>query len=138
MFIQTEPMPDVNRMKFYPGKPVLNSGAVEFTDENATERSPLANSLLKISGIDAITLYEEFITITKNEEYDWQILKPMLLGAIMDHYSSGQPALFDAIASTEESPFDINDRPEDAEVIVQIQELLELVLSPQQSRWVEV
>ena len=48
MFIQTEPMPDVNRMKFYPGKPVLNSGAVEFTDEDATERSPLANSLLKI------------------------------------------------------------------------------------------
>ena len=130
MFIQTEPMPDINRMKFYPGKPVLNSGAMEFADEGAAEQSPMAISLFKVNGIKAITLYEEFITITKDEEFDWQILKPMLLGAIMDHYSSGQPVLFDAGTNEEEFEFNIEDRPEDTEVITQIQELLETRIKP--------
>ena len=51
MFIQTEPMPDINRMKFYPGEPVLVSGSLEFSDMEAAQRSPLASRLFEIEGV---------------------------------------------------------------------------------------
>ena len=86
MFIQTEPMPDINRMKFYPGEPVLVSGTLEFSDKETAERSPLVSRLFEIEGVMQVPLYAEFVTVKKQENFNWQVLKPMILGAIMDHY----------------------------------------------------
>ena len=130
MFIQTEAMPDVSRMKFYPGEPVLISGSMEFNDEETTQRSPLANRIFQIEGVSAVVLYDEFITIKKLENFDWQLLKPMLLGAIMDHYSSGQPVLIEADNSDEELAFDIKEDPKDAEIISQIREIMDTRIKP--------
>ena len=90
MFIQTEPLPDIHRMKFYPGEPVLVSGSLEFSDMEAAERSPLVSRLFEIEGVMQVTLYEEFVTVKKQENFNWQILKPMILGAIMDQGSQGR------------------------------------------------
>jgi len=131
MFIQTEAMPDVTRMKFYPGEPVLASGVAEFGDEESAERSPLATRLFDIDGVDAVTLYDEFVTVTREDGADWQILKPMVLGAIMDHYASGLPVMADVPSSDEdEVEFNIEDDPADAEIIAQIQELMETRIKP--------
>jgi len=131
MFIQTEAMPDVNRMKFYPSEPVLASGIAEFGDEEAAERSPLAARLFGIEGVDAVTLYDEFVTVTREDGADWQILKPMILGAIMDHYASGLPVVSDAPAQAEEEvEFTIEEDPADAEIIEQIKELMETRIKP--------
>ena len=136
MFIQTEPMPDINRMKFYPGEPVLVSGSLEFSDMEAAERSPLVSRLFEIEGVMQVTLYEEFVTVKKQENFNWQILKPMILGAIMDHYSTGKPMLLETKDSKEDLEFNINDSPEDAETIIQIQEIINTRIKPAAgSRW---
>lgn len=36
------------------------------------------------------------MTVTKSEDYGWAVLKPDVFAAIMDHYSSGEPLLYDA------------------------------------------
>ncbi|MDG2033745.1 MAG: NifU family protein [Rhodospirillales bacterium] len=133
MFIQTEAMPDANRMKFYPGEVVLSSGVAEFGDEEAAERSPLAARLFNIGGVSGATFYGDFITVIREAEADWQVLKPMILGAIMDHYASGQPILLDAAtagAPDKEAGFDIQDDPADAEIIDQIQDLMGTRIKP--------
>lgn len=133
MFIQTEAMPDANRMKFYPGEVVLSSGVAEFGDEEAAERSPLAARLFNIDGVSGATFYGDFITVIREAEADWQVLKPMILGAIMDHYASGQPILLDAAtagAPDKEAGFDIQDDPADAEIIDQIQDLMGTRIKP--------
>ena len=133
MFIQTEAMPDATRMKFYPGETVLTSGVAEFCDKEAAERSPLAVRLFDFVGISAVTFYNDFITVTRNAEADWQVLKPMILGAIMDHYASGQPILLDATTAgppDEEADFDIQDDPADEEIIAQIQDLMGTRIKP--------
>ena len=133
MFIQTEAMPDAARMKFYPGETVLSSGVVEFGDAEAAERSPLAVRLFNIDGVSGVTFYVDFIIVVRESEADWQILKPMILGAIMDYYASGQPILLDtatAVTPDEEAGFDILDDPADAEIIAQIQDLMGTRIKP--------
>lgn len=131
MFIQTEAMPDQNRMKFYPGQSVLASGTAEFNDEEAAERSPLAGRLFDIDGVETVTLYEDFIMVSKEAAFDWQVLKPMILGAVMDHYMSGEPAVAGApAADSDEDEIVFEDRPEDAEIIAQVKDLMETRIHP--------
>ena len=137
MFIQTEAMPDPLRMKFYPGETVLPSGTMDFPDEEAAELSPLASRLFEIDGVDAITLYDSFITVTREDGFDWQVLKPMILGAIMDHYTSGAPVLHDGntpssatTVADEEMEYPFEDDPRDASTIEQVHEVMESRIRP--------
>jgi len=131
MFIQTEAMPDPTRMKFFPGESVLPTGMAEFPDEESAERSPLARRLFEIEGVDAVTLYDSFVTVTREDGVDWQVLKPMILGAIMDHYTSGEPAVLDGAVETAEAlEYPYEDDPADAETIKRIHELMESRIRP--------
>lgn len=129
MFIQTEAMPDPQRMKFFPGETVLPSGSAEFANQEAAARSPLATKLFSIDGVNSVMLYEESIAITKEGSLDWQVMKPMILGAIMDHYSSGQPMII-ATDDNDEEEIIFEDREEDREIIEQIKDIMESRVRP--------
>src|SRR5690606_30032213 len=94
MFIQTEATPNPATLKFLPGRLVIESGTMEFTDRDSTARSPLAAKLFDIPGVTGVFYSSDFITVTKGEG-DWQHLKPAILGTIMEHYMSGAPILAD-------------------------------------------
>ncbi len=130
MFIQTESMPDPNRMKFFPGKNVskdVTPREFQINEENAA--SPLATRLFEIGGLSTVTLYEDCVMITKYDDKEWQTLKPMILGAIMDHYVSGEPVLRGQDDNSD-SEFAIEDKPEDESVINNIKEILESRIKP--------
>ena len=130
MFIQTESMPDPNRMKFYPGKTVskdVTPRDFQLNEENGA--SPLATRLFEIGGLSNVTLYEDCVMITKFVDKEWQTLKPMILGAIMDHYVSGEPVLRGQDDNAD-SEFPIVDKAEDEAVINNIQEMLESRIKP--------
>ncbi|MBP02760.1 MAG: NifU family protein [Rhodospirillaceae bacterium] len=128
MFIQTEPTPNPATLKFLPGKPVLNEGTAEFIDGNSAEASPLAYKLLQLDGISGVFFGKDFITVTKINDLEWQSIKPMILGAIMDHYNSGQPILLENNEKTTSDEFR-DDDVEDA-IINQIKELIETRVRP--------
>ena len=90
MFIQTEATPNPATLKFIPGKPVLAEGTADFPDKTEAPVSPLAARLFDIKGVHGVFLGSDFISVTKGEA-EWQHLKPMILGAIMEHYVSGAP-----------------------------------------------
>ena len=130
MFIQTESMPDPNRMKFFPGKNVskdVTPREFQINEENAA--SPLATRLFEIVGLSTVTLYKDCVMITKYDDKEWQTLKPMILGAIMDHYVSGEPVLRGQDGNSD-SEFAIEDKPEDESVINNIKEILESRIKP--------
>ena len=89
MFIQTEATPNPATLKFIPGKPVLDQGTVEFLDPNESKASPLASRLFEIEGVKGVFFGTDFISVTKGDG-EWQHLKPAILGAIMEHYLSGE------------------------------------------------
>ena len=90
MFIQTETMPNPATLKFLPGCPVVEKGTAAFTDANDARRSPLATALFGIEGGYSRFLGSHFITVTKSDDKEWDIMKTRILGTIMKHFLSGQ------------------------------------------------
>ena len=90
MFIQTEATPNPATLKFIPGRDVLADGTADFRSKSDAANSPLATRLFAIDGVDGVFFGSDFISVTKGD-IEWQHLKPMVLGAIMEHYMSGAP-----------------------------------------------
>jgi len=123
MFIQTEQTPNPATLKFLPGRTVLEEGTADFTDaENAKVRSPLAARLFDVEGVAAVFFGRDFITITKSDAKEWHVMKPALLGAIMEHFTAGR-AVRNATAEAV-------DAADDDEIVAQIKELLDTRVRP--------
>ena len=127
MFIQTEQTPNPATLKFLPGRAVLASGTADFTGvEDAAGRSPLASNLIEIDGVAAVFFGADFITITKSSDKEWHVLKPAILGAMMEHMTTGLPIMSDVTADDGASAA----TEEDSEVVGQIKELIETRVRP--------
>ncbi len=127
MFIQTEATPNPATLKFLPGKTVMPSGTLDFRSRDEAASSPLAERLFDVPGVSGVFFGTDFVTVTKNGG-EWQHLKPAILGAIMEHYLSGQPLTTGAAAPQQASDefFD----PKDAETVAAIKELLDTRVRP--------
>lgn len=86
MFIQTEETPNPAALKFLPGRVVMESGVMEFTSPEMAWRSPLVENLFKIPGVCRVFLGSDFITISKIEDTNWILLKPLILSTIMEYF----------------------------------------------------
>jgi hypothetical protein len=96
MFIQTEATPNPATLKFVPGRPVMESGTANFPTPEDAAASPLATRLYEIEGVAGVFFGADFITVTKGDGQEWVVLKPSILGVIMEHFTSGQPVMADA------------------------------------------
>jgi len=136
MFIQTEVTPSPTTLKFLPGERVMREGTANFPTREDAARSPLANRLYEIDGVTGVFFDADFITVTKADDQDWAWLKPPILGAIMAHFTSGQPVMKDARAGngggSEGDDFEAQEPVSDApqELIDQVRELIEERLHP--------
>ena len=124
MFIQTERTPNPATLKFLPGVPVMPSGTANFSAAAEAQKSPLAVGLFGVEGITGVFLGADFVTVTKMDDKDWDIMKPQILGAIMEHFQSGQAVIEedDATAPAEDGALD--------GVAQQIKELIDTRVRP--------
>ena len=67
----------------------------------------------------------DFVTVTKDAASEWQFIKPAILGAIMEHFQSGAPAIEGEAAAAHQT----QDGP-DGEIVAQIKELLDTRVRP--------
>jgi Fe-S cluster biogenesis protein NfuA len=127
MFIQTEATPNPATLKFLPGRAVLDGGTLDLRGRDEAAQSPLAERLFRIAGVSGVFFGSDFIAVTK-EAGEWQQLKPMILGAIMEHFMSGVPLL--AAGGAGESDADEFFDAADAETVATIKELIETRVRP--------
>ena len=125
MFIQTEQTPNPATLKFLPGREVMVRGVADFTDPEAAQASPLASKLFQIDGVTGVFLGADFITVTKAEGQDWYVLKPAVLGGVMEHFLSGEPVVAPEADLGEDVAND-----EDDELVKQIRELIDTRVRP--------
>ncbi|MBI1274280.1 MAG: NifU family protein [Alphaproteobacteria bacterium] len=126
MFIQTEDTPNPATLKFLPGRAVLESGTADFRDAAAAETaSPLAKALFALEGVEGVFLARDFITVTKSAASGWTALKPLVLAAIMDHFTAGRAVMNDTAAAPAPAGGD-----DESEIVQQIRELLDHKVRP--------
>ncbi|KAJ6260177.1 hypothetical protein Dda_4400 [Drechslerella dactyloides] len=129
LFIQTEPTPNPDALKFIPGLPVLppKSASIEYTDGRQTTNSPLARSLFQVDGVQSVFYGPDFITVTKTPDSLWSYLKPEVFALITEHLNNGAPVVLpgEAVASTDTAP-----EEGDSEVVSMIKELLDTRIRP--------
>ncbi|MBV1697606.1 MAG: NifU family protein [Hyphomicrobiales bacterium] len=128
MFIQTEATPNPATLKFLPGRTVLDTGTLELRDKSEAAQSPLAERLFDISGVTGVFYGSDFIAVTKDSGGEWQQLKPMILGAIMEHFMSEAPLL--AAGTAEQGGGDEFFDAADADTVATIKELIETRVRP--------
>jgi len=128
MFIQTEATPDPARLKFLPGRVVLAEGVLNLPDKTQAAASPLAERLFAIPEISAVFLGSDSITVTKVGG-NWQLLKPVIIGAIMEHFLSEAPVL----RQGKEAKRPSSSRPTegDPDLVDRIREALRQVIDPE-------
>src|SRR5260370_29821492 len=125
MYIQTETTPYPARLKSLLGRPVREKGAANFTDANDARRSTLDTALFGVEGITRVFLGSDFITVTKSDDRDWDIMKTRILGTIMKHFLSGQPVITGSAAATDPAKSDGEDP-----IGAQIKDLIDTRIRP--------
>ncbi len=128
MFIQTESTPNPATLKFLPGQSVLEAGTADFPSAEAAEASPLAMRIFAVEGVNGVFFGSDFVTVTKVDAVEWEHVKPAILGAIMEHFQSGQPVISNG--GEQSSGGHADHDGEDAEVVGQIKELLDTRVRP--------
>ena len=128
MFIQTEATPNPATLKFLPGRTVLETGTLDLREPADAAKSPLAERLFGIEGVDGVFFGSDFITVSKSAG-EWPQLKPAILGAIMEHFMSGAPLLRagETAAMSDDDEFFA---PEDADTVATIKDLIETRVRP--------
>jgi Fe-S cluster biogenesis protein NfuA len=124
MFIQTEETPNPQTLKFLPGREVMESGTVSFADAEAAAKSPLAERLFQIDGVAGVFFGGDFVSVTKAAEKEWYLLKPAILGAVMEHFVAGRPLLLEDVSDGHAED------GEDSEIVSTIKELLDTRVRP--------
>lgn len=131
MFIQTEPTPNPDTIKFLPGQPVAgDAGPFDFADASSARQSLLARALFQVDGVERVFLGSDFVSVNKIPAKDWKHLKPMVLAAIMDHYMSGLPVVEPGAEPSDVSDSGAGYEGEAAEIVAEILDLIETRVRP--------
>ncbi|MFV2002926.1 MAG: NifU family protein [Paracoccaceae bacterium] len=126
MFIQTESTPNPATLKFLPGQSVLDAGTADFTSAEDTKDSPLAQRIFAVGGVTGVFFGTDFVTVTKAEDREWDHIKPAILGAIMEHFQSGEATVVGSAATVGHAE---HDGP-DSQIVNQIKDLLDTRVRP--------
>ncbi|EPQ61227.1 HIRA-interacting protein 5 [Gloeophyllum trabeum ATCC 11539] len=130
MFIQTESTPNDDSLKFIPGVPVMDDGTAEFLDTRSALASPLALRLMGIDGVRAVFYGPDFVTVSKDSETSWAVIKPEVYSTLMEHFSSGQPLFRSEEERASAGPQDTAILDSDSETVAMIKELLATRVRP--------
>jgi Fe-S cluster biogenesis protein NfuA len=122
MKVTFEQTPNPSTMKFNFGRKISDH-SIEFADVASTESSPLAAKIFGFPWTASVYLGEDFVTVTKQDWVDWDILASPLAGLLTEHIDSGQPILIKLEASLDESA-------NDSDVVKQIKRIIQTEIKP--------
>jgi Fe-S cluster biogenesis protein NfuA len=130
MFIQTETTPNDDSLKFIPGVPVMGDGTAEFLDTRSALASPLAIRVMGVEGVTGVFYGPDFVTVSKDPEVTWAVIKPEIYSVLMEFFSSEQPLFRSEEDRENAGPQDTRILDTDSETVAMIKELLETRVRP--------
>ena len=89
MMVEIEHTPNPDTLKFLPGKKVSEVGPIEFLKNDKSIKISLANKILSLNGTVMVFFGENFITVKKEKDLNWEDIKHGIISEINDYYSKG-------------------------------------------------
>ena len=129
--IQTEHTPNPNTLKFLPGKKVSNAGPIEFLKNDKDIKVPLADKILSLQGTTMVFFGEDFITVKKESNLEWDDLKHEIISEINDHYLLGNNIVIEK--NFEKKDVNLKNN-ESSDIINKIKEVLDSKIRPAVAR----
>ncbi|HST93058.1 MAG TPA: NifU family protein [Brevundimonas sp.] len=121
MFIQTEPTPNPNVLKFLPGREV-SAQPREYRTIDEAVVSPLAEGLFALEGVTGVFYGSDYVSVTRAPDGpEWSQMKAPILAAIMDQFVSGRPLVQDE---------GVAEAGDDTEIVAEIKQLLDSRIRP--------
>ena len=129
--IETEQTPNPDTLKFLPGKTVSEVGPLEFTKKDKNIKVALADKILSLKGAVMVFFGEDFITVKKEKNLNWDDIKHSVVSEINDHYSKGNKV----VISKDFNNLVPKSKPNQTdEVIIKINEVLDSKIRPAVAR----
>ena len=133
MLIETELTPNPATRKFLPGQTVMEAGSRDFPNAQSADASPLAEALFATGLVDGVFFGGDFVSVSAVSGVHWDALEPEVLGILLDHFVGGAPLFKPGTAAgigvASDAPA-FEEKPEDAEIIDQIKDLIETRVRP--------
>ena len=135
VLIYTEQTPNPESLKFVTNK-MLYSGTADFrTRELADQYSPLAAALFDLPYVKSVYVCNNFITLTKEMNYDWDDLMIRTKDFIKNYLMEDKPIILDgfaeAMAAEEEKRMsEISYNEDEEEMVKRIRELIDTYVKP--------
>ena len=125
--IYTESNPNPNSMKFVANFMLVEEGkSYDFPDRKSAERAPLAFNLFEnFSFVERVFYMNNFVTVTKNDQVDWDDARLLISNYIKYHLEQNEPLLEDNRV-IEEKPV----MGEDGEIVGKIKDVLDEYIKP--------
>ncbi len=116
MKVTFEPTPNPATMKFNFNQKISDQ-TFDFPSVESSERSPLAAKIFGFPWTASVYLGEDFVSVTKQDWVDWDILATPLAGLLGEHVESGLPVMINLEATLDENQ-------SDSDVVKQIKRIL--------------
>ncbi len=134
VMIYTEQTPNPETLKFVTNR-MLYRGTADFKDvASAEEWSPLAVSLFKLPYVKGVYVCNNFVTLTKEFNYEWLEIMPQTKEFIKNYIEQGNEIVKEGyaemIAKQEAEAKGIEYTEEDADIVKRIKELIETYVKP--------
>lgn len=120
--IQSTPNPATMKFQF---KTVIADESQDFPSAADAAFSPLASKIFGFPWASGVFIGRDFVTVTKQDWVDWDVLAEPLAGLIGEHIESGEP-VFSAPAPLTDSDISENDTP----VVRKIKEIIAREIKP--------
>ena len=135
LLIYTEQTPNPESLKFVTNK-MLYAGTADFrTRELADQYSPLAAALFDLPYVKSVYICNNFITLTKEMNYEWDDLMIRTKEFIKSYIAEEKPIMLDgfaeAMAAEEEKRMsEISYNEDEEEMVKRIRELIDTYVKP--------
>lgn len=121
--IETTPNPATMKFLFSSN---ISEKTYEFTNSMEAQTSPLANKLFGFPWTSSVFIGQNFVTVSKQDWVDWDVLAEPLAGLIREHLQSGQAIVYHLPESTGDDDISENDSP----IVKQIKHILKAEIKP--------
>ena len=108
--IVTELTPNPDSLKFLSEKVISTIGTEEFQKKDLNKiENEFVKSLLNLKGVELILLADNFLSVKKNKEISWDVLKPTVISHMNDYFEKNDRPILNGKKKVSEEKLDLGE-----------------------------